>query len=103
MKKPYKEEGMTLSESDRALPTIVRYIAHPQNEGFEPTEEQAWNLLGELANEFTDCIGNAPITENTPHGEIMGMRRASVLFHQMVIEARKQALGLDRKEADHAP
>jgi hypothetical protein len=77
-----------------AMPTIVRCIAHPPNPGFEPTEEQAWGLLHEVANEFGEYISAVIERPETGDEEAFILRRASVLFHQMVFEARDN----DRKK-----
>jgi hypothetical protein len=75
-----------VKNTDRAAQTIVRYIAHPPNPDFEPTEEQAKSLLHELANEFSDYVA-ADIEQQGAGGQYdVGMKRAALLFHMMLKE-----------------
>jgi hypothetical protein len=70
---------------------IVHHLTRPQYPGAGLTEAQAWNLLGELANQFGEYIGNVIDKPGVDMDEAMGLRRGHVLFLQMVTEGRPAA------------
>jgi hypothetical protein len=73
-----------------ALDSIVHCLTRPQYPGTGLSESEAWNLLGELANQFGEYIGDK-IDEGASMDEAFGMRRGHVLFLQMVTEGRPAA------------
>lgn len=72
------------------LEMIVHLLSRPSFPGSGLTEAQAWNLLGDLSNQFGDYIGER-IDEGVSMDEGLGMRRGHVLFLQMVTEGRPAA------------
>jgi hypothetical protein len=67
---------------------IVELIANPGDEP-HPSEQTAWNLLGELANGFGEYLAGYIKHPDISDEESLGLRRAGVLFHQMIIDAQK--------------
>lgn len=80
------------THADYVLDLMVRCITTNTNPGDELSKEYAWNLLGELANGFGDYIGSVISDPDTPEEDKLPLRRASVLFHQMILDARKANL-----------
>ena len=72
------------------LEMIVHLLSRPSFPGSGLTEAQAWNLLGDLSNQFGDYVGDR-IDEGVSMDEGLGMRRGHVLFLQMVTEGRPAA------------
>jgi hypothetical protein len=80
------------THAEHVLDLMVRCITTNTNPGDELSKDYAWNLLGELANGFGDYISSVINDPETPDEDKMPLRRASVLFHQMILDARKAVL-----------
>jgi len=90
------------THAEYVLDQIVRSITTNTIPGLELSKKYAWNLLGELANGFGEYITNVIDDPETPEEDKMPLRRASVLFHQMILDARKESIQplLDKKKVN---
>lgn len=80
------------THADHVLDLIVRSITANTIPGRELSRDYAWNLLGELGNGFGNYISSVIDDPATPEADKLPLRRASVLFHQMILDARKAVL-----------